>query len=335
MNIILLSGGSGERLWPLSDNVRSKQFLKVLKNHDGRRESMFQRVYRMLREVDESAFITIAASEGQVDLIKKQINFNNNLKLNISVEPCRRDTFPAIVLAAAYLCDIKNISEDEAVIVCPVDPYVEREYFLMLKELYNYAKNFNSKIALMGIEPTYPSAKYGYIIPENKDKISKVLKFKEKPDEITAKKYIEQGALWNGGVFAFKLRYILDKAREIFDFNNKNIYKKIYDKYAALPKISFDYAVLEKEANIDVMRFSGAWRDLGTWNTLTEAMADYNSGSVKTLNCANTHIINELDAPLIALGVKDLAIVATSNGILVTEKSSSDKLRDLVKNLKV
>lgn len=328
MNIILLSGGSGERLWPLSNEVRSKQFLKILRAESGLHESMFQRMYRMIMNVDPSAFITVATSAKQVDLIKRQVNDKN---INISIEPCRRDTFPAIALAAAYLHDVKNIDENEAVIVCPVDPYVNSEYFLMLKELYDYAKNFNSKIALMGIEPTYPSAKYGYIIPETKNKISKVIKFKEKPDEIAAQKYIEHGALWNGGIFAFKLNYILNKSRELLSFNN---YKDIYENYENLPAISFDYAVLEKEPDIDVMRFSGQWKDLGTWNTLTEAMTEYNAGNVAVLNCENTHIINELDIPLIAIGAKNFAIVATSDGILVTEKSLSQRLKDVIKEIK-
>lgn len=325
MNIILLSGGSGERLWPLSNNIRSKQFLKILSNNKSlKHESMFQRMFRMIREVEPDARITVAASINQVELINKQVS---DKSFDISIEPCRRDTFPAIALACAYLHDIKNINLDESVIICPVDPYVELEYFLMLKELDDYVKNFDNKIILMGIEPTYPSAKYGYIIPENKDKVSKVLKFKEKPDAETAQKYIDQGALWNGGVFAFKLNYILEHAKILLGSDK---YENLLKNYAELPKISFDYAVLEREDinNISVMRFAGSWKDLGTWNTLTEAMSEYNSGRTVSLYCGNTHIINELDLPLIALGVKNLAIVATRDGILVTEKSISDKLKE-------
>ena len=216
---------------------------------------------------------------------------------------------------------------DEAVVVCPVDPYVEADYFQMLKKLSLQAETGEYNITLMGIAPTYPSTKYGYIIPETKEKISAVSTFKEKPDADTAKQYIEQGALWNGGVFAFKLAYLLDKAKELLGYDS---YKDLFAHYAELPKISFDYAVVEKEPRVNVMRYSGTWKDLGTWNTLTEAMSDPVSGNAVTPYCVNTHAINELQIPLIALGVKDLAIAATPDGILVTDKSSSDKLKEYV-----
>ena len=108
-------------------------------------------------------------------------------------------------------------------------------------------------------------------IPESKNEVSAVSTFKEKPDTETAKKYISQGALWNGGVFAYKLKYVLNRAHELISFTD---YNDLFAKYDTLTKISFDYAVVEKESKIQVMRFRGQWKDLGTWNTLTEAMED-------------------------------------------------------------
>ena len=323
MNIILLSGGSGKRLWPLSNDVRSKQFLKILKKADGTYESMVQRMYRMIREVDPTASVTIATSGNQVASIHSQLGED----IGISVEPCRRDTFPAIALATSYLYDVMGVSEDETVIVCPVDPYVELEYFQMLKKLDERAKTSDAGLVLMGIEPTYPSEKYGYIIPKTSDSISAVETFKEKPDVETAKGYIKSGALWNAGVFAYKLGYVLDIAGSVL---GKSTYSELYNDYENLTKISFDYAVVEKEPHIEVMRFSGAWKDLGTWNTLTEAMSDEVSGNAVTAYCENTHVINELQIPLVALGVKNVAIAATPDGILVTDKDESAKLKDYV-----
>ena len=109
MNIILLSGGSGTRLWPLSNDVRSKQFLKIFRTADGEPESMVQRMYRMIKEVDPEASITIATSQNQVSSIRSQLGEN----VGISIEPCRRDTFPAIALAAAYLHDVVGIGSDD------------------------------------------------------------------------------------------------------------------------------------------------------------------------------------------------------------------------------
>ena len=319
----MLSGGSGKRLWPLSNEVRSKQFLKIFKTQDGSHESMVQRMYRMIREVDNNAVVTIATSKNQVASIKTQLGDS----VGISIEPCRRDTFPAIALATAYLHDKQNVDENEVVVVCPVDPYVDLNYFKMLEKLHRQASKGESNLVLMGIEPTYPSEKYGYIIPADIESITFVKTFKEKPDKNTAKKYIGLGALWNGGVFAYKLRYVLEIAKKTFGTAD---YQWLFDNYGSLNKISFDYAVAEKEKRIQVMRFAGQWKDLGTWNTLTEAMSDEVSGNAMAIDCTDTHVINELQIPLIALGVKNLAIAATPDGILVTDKDKSDKLKDYV-----
>ena len=323
MNIILLSGGSGKRLWPLSNEVRSKQFLKIFKKEDGSHESMVQRMYRMIRDVDQDAKVSIAASKNQVASINAQLDD----RVGISIEPCRRDTFPAIVLAVSYLHEIQDVQEDEAVVVCPVDPYVSADYFQMLKKIHHQAEIGETNLVLMGVVPTYPSEKYGYIIPDTSIEVSTVKTFKEKPDSKTAKKYISEGALWNAGVFAFKIGYVLDIAKHVLGTSS---YEDLFNNYGNLTKISFDYAVVEKEPNIQVMRFAGTWKDLGTWNTLTEAMSDPVSGNVVVAECENTHVINELQIPLIALGVKNLAIAATPDGILVTDKKSSEKLKNYV-----
>ena len=324
MNIVLLSGGSGKRLWPLSNDIRSKQFIKIFKAEDGAYESMVQRVYRQLKQVDSEVNITIATSRTQISAIHNQLGEG----VSISLEPCRRDTFPAIALATAYLHDIQGVSEEESVVVCPVDPYVETDYFEALKRLGEQADKGEANLVLMGIEPTYPSEKYGYIIPQSKDSVSRVSTFKEKPDAETAKSYISQGALWNGGVFAYKLKYVLNKARELIDFTD---YQDLFSRYGTLEKISFDYAVVEKEKEIQVMRFAGQWKDLGTWNTLTEAMEEAGIGeAIMNENCRNVHIINELNVPVLAMGLEDVVISASPEGILVSDKEQSSYIKPFV-----
>lgn len=324
MNIVLLSGGSGKRLWPLSNDIRSKQFIKIFRTPDGDYESMVQRVFRQIRKVDGDAKVTIATSRTQVSAIHNQLGEN----VGISIEPCRRDTFPAIALATAYLHDVQGVSEEEAVVVCPVDPYVNDDYFSALEKLGNLAEIGDANLVLMGIEPTYPSEKYGYIIPEGKENVSRVSTFKEKPDEKTAKEYISQGALWNGGVFAYKLKYVLNKAHELIDFTD---YQDLFDKYETLTKISFDYAVVEKEDSIQVMRFSGEWKDLGTWNTLTEAMPDACVGEgMMNDGCENVHVINELNVPVLCMGLKDVVVAASPEGILVSDKEQSSYIKSYV-----
>lgn len=285
---------------------------------------MLQRVYRQIRTVDAVAPITVATSKTQVSAICNQLGDN----VSISVEPCRRDTFPAIVLAICYLHDVLKISAEEAVVICPVDPYVENEYFAALQELSKLAEQEETGLVLLGITPTYPSEKYGYILPETDADVSKVNTFKEKPDEKAAAEYISNGALWNGGVFACKLKYVLQKAHELLDFTD---YYDLYAKYETLEKISFDYAVVEQEKQIKVLRFAGAWKDLGTWNTLTEAMEEQAVGkAIMNEKCQNVHVMNELDVPVLCMGLKDMVVAASPDGILVAEKAQSSYIKPFV-----
>ena len=327
MNIVLLSGGSGKRLWPLSNDIRSKQFIKIFKTENGGYQSMVQRVYGQIKSVMPDAEVTIATAKSQVSSIINQLGE----QAGISVEPCRRDTFPAIALAAAYLADVQKVDVQEPVVVCPVDPYVDDDYFCALKRLGEQAASGEANLVLMGIEPTYPSEKYGYILPESQDSISRVRTFREKPDEQTAREYIKQGALWNGGIFAFRLSYLMDKAHELIDFSD---YHDLYGKYAGLKKISFDYAVVEQEKSIQVMRFGGQWKDLGTWNTLSEAMEESCIGDALLEDtCENVHVINELGLPVLALGLHDVVISASPEGILVSDKERSSHIKPLVEQI--
>jgi len=324
LNIILLSGGSGKRLWPLSNDIRSKQFIMLFKDDAGEYESMVQRVYRQISAVDPTATITIATGKQQVSAIKNQLGD----KVSICVEPYRRDTFPAILLAAAYLHDELGVCNEEAVAVCPIDPYVDNTYYEMVMQLEDLVQQGTADLTLMGSEPTYPSEKYGYIIPKTYENVSMVKEFKEKPDTETAKKYLEQKALWNAGVFAFQLGYLLKKAHSLIEFSD---YRDLYSKYESLTKISFDYAVVEKETSIQVVRYAGDWKDIGTWNMMAEVMSDRIKGkAVMDETCVNTQVINELNIPIICMGCKDMVIAASGDGILVTDKERSGYMKPFV-----
>lgn len=322
MQIILLSGGSGQRLWPLSNDVRSKQFLEIFAGG----ENMLQRVLKQIRRTNRDAPITIATAKKQEPLLKKYLAE----KFDLSTEPCRRNTFPAIALAAAYLHDVKKICADEVIIVCPVDPYVDNKFFEQFPLLAEQISGA-SPLILMGIEPTYPSEKYGYIIPQSKEKISRVKFFKEKPNLIDAQKFIDMGGLWNGGVFACKLGYVLDKAKNLLGTCSHDALK---NSYADLPNISFDYAVVEQEKSIRVVRYVGEWKDIGTWNTLTEVLDSNSIGQVQTdATCDNLHVINNSDVPIICMGLKNAVVVAGSEGILVSDKAASSYIKPFVENL--
>lgn len=328
MKLILLSGGSGKRLWPLSNDARSKQFLKVLEGKNQNLESMVQRVWGQLDSVKLQDSTVIATSKSQVDMIYSQLGY----QVPLIIEPSRRDTFPAIALAASYLYSKENVALSEVVTVLPIDPYVEDRFFDRVKDLEEVLKASKADLALVGVEPTFPSSKYGYIVPENDESKKKgyqeVISFKEKPDEEKAQELIKQGALWNCGVFAFKLGFLISVLEEK---GLPTSYEKLLEQYSVLPKISFDYEVVEETDNIVVIPYDGYWKDLGTWNTLTEEMAAEQIGKgIVCKESLNTHLINELDIPVTVLGVSNAVIAISPDGILVSDKAKSPEIKELV-----
>jgi mannose-1-phosphate guanylyltransferase len=332
MNIILLSGGSGKRLWPLSNEIRSKQFLKLIKDDNNEPESMVQRVFRQIKAAGIDANIIVATGKNQIDSIKSQLGNN----VDIVLEPERRDTFPAIALASSHLAMLRKMPPGEVVLVLPVDPYAELSYFTTLIRMEQIVKSGIANIALMGIKPTYPSAKYGYIIPKhtvntNDLNCSLVERFQEKPTEEYAAQLINEGAMWNGGVFAFKLGYLMEIIEKYIKYCT---YEDVERQYSSFPKISFDYEVVEKEQSIAMVEYSGTWKDLGTWNTLTEVMNDIAIGKVIMADsCVNTHVVNELDIPITVLGAKNMIIAASPDGILVSDKHQSSFLKPFVDSI--
>ncbi|TSB48482.1 sugar phosphate nucleotidyltransferase [Alkalicoccobacillus porphyridii] len=325
MNIVLLSGGSGKRLWPLSNDTRSKQFLKVLRNQYGESESMLQRVWGQLNEVGLAQYSVVTTGKSQMEMINNQLGSG----VDIVVEPERRDTFPAIALSAVYLYSVRGISPEESVCILPVDSYVEDEFFLKVKELSTVLMESDADIALVGVKPTYPSEKYGYIIPEPSEEkhYSRVQYFKEKPDQELAKSLIKGDALWNCGVFAFKIDYIISMLEEA---GLPISYSALVNQYSSLKKESFDYAVLEKAKDIAVISYDGYWKDLGTWNTLTEEMPAALTGKgIISEDSYNSHLINELDIPVAILGLPDAVVAVSPDGILVSSKQASPRVKEL------
>lgn len=328
IRIILLSGGSGKRLWPLSNGVRSKQFLKLLRAPNGEFESMVQRIVRQINEAKLDVSITIATGASQKDAIINQLGSS----VEIVTEPERRDTFPAIALASMYLLKEKQCLRDEVAVVMPIDPFTELGYFEVIKKMAEASDTGLADLVLMGIRPTEPSSKFGYIVPAeiNKDGSMMVSRFAEKPDRASAEKLISDGALWNGGVFAFKLGYMEDIVKKYFQADTFEEYRANYNKF---PKISFDYEVAEKADSIAAIPFCGKWKDLGTWNSLTEEMSDTTVGNAVMAYSENSNVINELEIPVVALGLKDIVVSASLDGILVSDKSASVELKNYVDNL--
>lgn len=332
MKLVLMSGGSGTRLWPLSNVTRSKQFLKVLDGPQGQLESMVERVWRQLAEAGLREAAYVATSREQEDILRSQLGTEAPLIL----EPERRDTFPAVALAAAYLYSKAGIGMDETVVIVPVDPFVDLQFFNTIGKLDNVLEDTGANLALIGARPIFPSEKYGYIVPGAPDfhdsgseagKSWKVDHFREKPNQQLAESLIKKGALWNCGVFAFRLGYLIRLLLEKgFPFE----YEALVKLYGNMAKTSFDYEVVEKERNIVALSYEGTWKDLGNWNTLTQEMREATIGKgFMTEDCRNSHLINELDIPIAVIGIDNAVIAASSDGVIVADKLNSHRIKEI------
>ena len=327
MRYILLSGGSGKRLWPISSEANSKQFLRFLTDSEGNQVSMIQRIWNQFEKLEFTEKTIISTNESQSKVIQSQIGSS----VPIIMEPSRRDTFPAVALACTYLVDVKNVDPSEIVCILPVDSYTGIDFYSNLMKLGEILKDSGADIALTGVLPSYPSTKYGYILPRlpvKLDRYSFVDCFKEKPTEKEALSLIEKHALWNCGVFCFHIQYLLDL---LTSKGYPSDYNTLNKQYSDLPKISFDRAVLETGPSMVVNPYMGTWSDLGTWNSLTAEM------TMKTLGNAflsedsnNSHIINELNIPVAVVGLSNVVVAASPIGILVSEKERCTQILDFV-----
>lgn len=327
LHIVLLSGGSGTRLWPLSNEARSKQFLKVLRNESGEHVSMVQRVFDQITRMVPEADITVATGISQVQSFEMQVRG----RYAEVVEPERRDTAPAIMLACEHIASEQGADRGDPVAVMPIDSYVGDTYFTKVLEISRAVRDSVADMVLLGVEPTYPSEKYGYIVPEAGDgaSVRRVSRFTEKPEETEAEELISQGALWNCGVFGFRLDYALGILARYGKYDS---YEDLRARYGELPKNSFDYEVVEKAESVAVIPYAGDWKDLGTWNTLTEEMEDSYSGRVVVdeSTCSGVHVVNETGLPLVVAGITDSVVIATPDGILVSGKKESASIKSLV-----
>ena len=302
-------------------------------------ESMVQRVVRQARLANLTNEITLATNASQQDIIVNQLGDS----VNLVTEPERRDTFPAIALAASYLKLAKQCDDDEVVVIMPCDPYTELGYFETIGKMVECVKANVADLVLMGIKPTYPSEKYGYVVPASTSSATEykmVSRFTEKPTVEKAKVFLAQNAYWNGGVFAFRLGYMLDVVEKFVDIRGNSCSKKeitfesVRNRYSEFPKISFDYEVAEKSESVAVVPFIGEWKDLGTWNTLTDELHKPVIGNaVMGAHCENTHVINELQNPIFVDGLKDVVVAACPDGILVCSKEHSERIKKSVENL--
>jgi len=322
MKIIVLSGGSGKRLWPMSTDQTPKHLLKLFEYEDTK-ESMLQRVIRQITNFVNKEDVIIATTEKQYELVSNQAP-----DITVIKEPEGRDTFPAIALGSTYILSETDATINEIVAVVSADAYVDYSFYEKLVSLSEIVKNKQYPMGLVGIEPNSPSSKFGYMIPKNSGKLLEIDRFVEKPEYNLANELIKKGALWNSGVFVFPLKTVL----------NELIYKGIstnYDdflkQFSSLPKRSFDYEIIESLQNIVAVEYDGLWDDLGTWEILSKKIEPKISGNVTlSQDSSNIFIQNGLEIPIKLLGVSNLIIIATKNGILISDKYESSRLKEIL-----
>lgn len=340
MKAIILAGGSGSRLWPLSRDMYPKQLLSFEKN-----SSLLQQTFIRLKNFIRTTDIVTITNVKHYQDMKLQLNSidNNNI---VIAEPLGKNTAPAIASAIEYFK--QHNQGDDIVLIVPSDQLIKDSTEFALTVKNGEALAYKDYIVTFGIKPSYPETGYGYIKTSNKlDTGYKVEKFVEKPDFMTAQKYLEEGNFyWNGGMFMAKIS-VLEK--EFKNYAN-DIYSKIteidyskelkipYSTYEQIPSISIDYAIMEKSDRIALVELSSDWSDLGSWKSLYEVRSkDTNGnvieGNVVTENVKNSFIYSQKE--LVAVSdLEDVVIVETEDAIMACKMDKTQNVKKLYEKLK-
>lgn len=329
MKYILLSGGSEKGLWPLSNSVRSNQFLKLFQNEEGALESSIQILWKQLQQLHlgkDSMFVTNAQ---QSELLYNQCGRN----IKIIEEPVQKNTFSAICLAALYMKEIEQCNEDEWIAILPVDLLIKPSFLHAVQQLPKLAMQHDAPIGLIGFPPTYIETEKGYIDispGSTNGHISIIQQFIEMPSMEVAKQLIDQGALWNSGVYVFQIKTLLQVLNKLsFPIQ----YEQFVAQYDTMDIISFDYAMIEQIHGGVVYRYEGEWQDIGSWDRIAGKLSTEQIGIGSTNGqCENTHILNELLLPIHVVDVDNIIVAASYDGILVTNKHLRDEIKYDVKD---
>jgi len=350
---VVMAGGVGKRLWPLSRRKRPKQVLKLF---DG--QTLLRRCFERLSPIFDMRNIIVLTNAGYVDIIRENIPelpFNN-----VIAEPAVRDTAGAIGLAATVLT---RYDTDATMAVVTADQLIEPAEVLQqaFKDALALVNNNPNDMITFGIQPTFAATGLGYIkcaaarhCPDCENEVYSVLAFKEKPDEKTAKEYLDNGKyLWNSGMFVWKARTILDnlakflpeateplrKIQRNWDSPNQN--QTLQEWFLKLPKISIDYAVMEKADGVYAIKLNCRWLDMGSFAALADIVSsdkDNNvvvAGESELLDCKNSIVVTEDDGHLIAaIGLKDMVVAHSPDVTLVCHIDHIYRLKELLELIK-
>ncbi|OHD55598.1 MAG: mannose-1-phosphate guanylyltransferase/mannose-6-phosphate isomerase [Spirochaetes bacterium GWF1_51_8] len=341
MKSIIMAGGSGTRLWPFSRKSFPKQFLSLL----GEDSFIEITTKRLMQFTAPEAVYVVAGGEYEFNIsdhmsraLKREFN-------NLILEPMGRNTAPAIALTVKYLLDKAGADRDDIVFFSPSDHIIRPETELK-KAIEDAKESARSHIVTFGIVPSKPETGYGYIELGDaaKGEIFKVKRFVEKPDRLTAEKYLQAGNyMWNSGMFLFSIGVILDAFKlyvpELYEMVTAWSYDEALEKYSTLASISIDYAVMEKAKNILCRKVDVVWNDIGSWESLYDLLPKDDNGNAvlgeaELLNTKNSLVIT--NKTLTALvGMDNTAVIATEDAILVTHRKDTQRIKELVDQMKV
>ena len=336
MKILILGGGKGTRLWPLSRENFPKQFIRLFSEH-----SLFQEtVKRALRLVSEED-IFIITGEKYEWLVRNELEELGKDKVNVVVEPVGKNTAPAIALGIKKLMQLET-PPSESVLVLPSDHLIkEPEVFI---ESVKKAEDFvrEGYIVLFGEKPTYPETGYGYIRfkGELRDNVYEVERFEEKPDYELARNYVSDGKhLWNCGIFFFSLgRIIKDFENLMPDIPIRDRYEEFVNRFYEFPEEPFDIAILEKTSKLAVVKVSMGWSDVGSWKSVYDNLphderGNATIGKTKEIESEGDLLLSRGNGLVACIGIKDCIIVNTEDATLVVKKDETQKVKNLVQIL--
>ncbi|QNF28466.1 mannose-1-phosphate guanylyltransferase [Metabacillus elymi] len=339
MKVVIMAGGQGTRFWPWSVKDKPKQFLSLMSN-----ETMLQQTYNRFRKWLPSEKIYILTTEEYFSLVKEQIpSINNN---QIIMEPLPRDTAPCLALTALHF--LKD-NDNEAFAAVPADHYIPDDH--VFPEIFSLAEEIAENkcaIVTLGIKPTRPETGYGYIQAErnevsnnevSKNEVLRVKAFIEKPSMKKAVELLKTDNIyWNSGIFIWKpstIGYYMEKFRPDIWEKLKNCEQVSKTQYSLVPKISIDFAILEKADTIYTIPVNLQWYDVGNWSAWDRLNNKKNGENLvqgddihllTTKNC----VIKSEDKKAIVIGVEDLIIASTEDGLLVCHKSLEHKIKDIL-----
>lgn len=330
---VVLCGGSGTRLWPLSRSLRPKQLLCL----NGDNTLLQQTVARLLKRVSPEHLFTVTHEDHKFEVKGQLAELDARLLGGVLAEPCARNTLPAIAWA------VKKIHEQDSqaiISVFPSDHAVGDDASFQTTWQAAEKAAVKGYLALIGIKPTEPATGYGYIHPGKKidDLSHQVVRFVEKPDQQKAKQFVADGYLWNGGMFIFEAGMFMDMLHQhqpeiyqiLHQLNDDN-YTELYESF---PNLSMDYGLAEKATNIAVAPADMKWSDLGSWDSIYQRQdkdkdGNLTKGEVLSMDTQNS-LLWSSNGLLATLGVSNLAVIQTSDATLVCDRSRTEDIKQLV-----